>query len=150
MSRAEDGRRRGRVLVIGSDGRVIELCDQVRAERLAKHPNATAVRRRKDKKIVRIQLEQVSDESAIVVHRGNPRRYSHDHETEANPPRVWTMRRLGANDPDAEKYVREIYQASILDCLTTEAPPQPKPRPQRGKVVMFPRVAWTPQEKKAA
>lgn len=106
-----------RVIVVGAGDRVIELTDQVRAERLARSGNAEVVRRRRDKLIVRIRLTAVSDDSTVVVHRGNPRRYSHDHETETNPRGVWTMRRLGAADPVAEKYVREIYQASIRDNL---------------------------------
>lgn len=106
-----------RVIVVGAGNRVIELTDQVRAERLARAGNAAVVRRRRDKQIVRISLDNFSDDSTVVTHRGNPRRYSHDHETETNPRGVWTMRRLGAKDPDAEQYVREIYQASILDNL---------------------------------
>jgi len=99
-----------RVLVIGSNDRVIELADQVRASRLAKGGNATPVRRRKDGKIVRIMLANVSDDSGLVKHRGNPRRYSHDHETPDNPPRVWTMRHLSSQ-------VQDIYRASVLDNL---------------------------------
>jgi hypothetical protein len=99
-----------RVLVFGSNDRVIELADQARAERLAKGENATPVRRRKDGKIVRITLSSVSDDSNLVKHRGNPRRYSHDHETEENPPRVWTMRHISSK-------VQDIYRASVLDNL---------------------------------
>jgi prolyl oligopeptidase PreP (S9A serine peptidase family) len=102
-------------MVFGSDHRVIELTDQVRAERLARHPNAKAVRRRRDKKIMRIQLTELSDDRRLIVHRGNPRRYSHDHESESNPRGVWTMRRLGSTDPAAEQYVREIYRAAVVD-----------------------------------
>jgi hypothetical protein len=99
-----------RVLVIGSNDRVIELADQARAERLAKAGNATPVRRRKDGKIMRITLAAVSDDSRLVKHRGNPRRYSSDKETESNPRGVWKLRHLSSE-------VRDIYRASVLDNL---------------------------------
>jgi hypothetical protein len=110
-------RRNGRVIVLGANDRVIELADQARAEHLAKAENAHAVRRRRDQQIVRIHLANFSDDSRLEIHRGNPRRYSHDHATAHNPRGVWTMRRLGANDPEAEAYVRDIYQSSVLDNL---------------------------------
>jgi hypothetical protein len=76
------------------------------------------VRRRKDGKIVRITLSNVSDDSSLVVHRGNPRRYSHDHENEVNPPRVWAMRHISSQ-------VRDIFRASVLDNFVDKstAPP---------------------------
>jgi hypothetical protein len=106
-----------RVIVLGASDRVIELADQVRAERLARGENAEVIRRRRDRKIVRIHLQNFSDDSRLEVHRGNPRRYSHDHETDQNPRGVWTMRCLGSKDPAAEAYVRDIYRASVLDTL---------------------------------
>jgi hypothetical protein len=62
---------------------------------------------------IRIVLDSHSDDTEMVVHRGNPRRYSHDHENEQNPPRVWTLRRLVKRD-------RDIYRSSVLDCIAPE------------------------------
>ena len=107
-----------RAIVIGANDRVIELSDQVRAARLARGANVEkVVRRRKDGRIVRIRLSSLSDDQNLEIHRGNPRRYSHDHETESNPRGVWTMRKLGSKDAGAEAYVRDVYRASVLDNL---------------------------------
>lgn len=105
------------VPVFGFDGRVIELADPSRVRQLAAAENATVVRRRRDNRVERIHLLGVSDDSRLVKHRGNPRRYSHDHETVANPPRVWTIRRLGSDDPEAEQFVQRIFRSSVLDNL---------------------------------
>lgn len=108
------GQDNERVLVFGANDRVIELADQVRAERLAKAENVDVVRRRKDRKIVRIHLKNFSDDSRLEIHRGNPRRYSHDHENDLNPPRVWTMRHISSE-------VQDIFRASVLDNLKEAA-----------------------------
>lgn len=77
-------------------------------------PNAKVKGGDQDKVIV---LQHFSDDSSMIVHRGNPRRYSHANETSDNPARVWTMRKLGSNDPETEAFVRKIYRASVLDNL---------------------------------
>src|ERR1041384_1164201 len=80
-----------------SGPRRIELADQARAERILRAPNARATRGKKGKyknQIICIHLVEFSDDSCLVVHRGNPRRYSHDRETETNPARCWTLRHL--------------------------------------------------------
>jgi hypothetical protein len=84
-----------RILVCVGD-RVVDLVDSAMAERMAKAPNAKAVRARKTGAIARIILKNHGDDSSLVEHRGNPRRYSHDHETEQNPARCWTLRHLPA------------------------------------------------------
>lgn len=104
------GQPNERVLIFGCDDRVIELADQARARRISKAQNATTVRRRKDGKIVRITLAGVSDDSSLVIYRGNPRRYSSDRESEVNPPRCWTLRHIDSR-------TQGIFQASVLDNL---------------------------------
>lgn len=94
--------------------RVVELADDIRTRQLAKAPNAAVIRRRKTGEVVRIKLRNFSDDSSLEVHRSNPRRYSHDHETEQNPPRVWTLRKLPSG-------TRDIYRASVLDCMRKAA-----------------------------
>jgi hypothetical protein len=127
-----------RALIFGANDRVIELADQARAERIARGENAVPVRRRKDGKIVRITLSNVSDDSSLVVHRGNPRRYSHDHENEVNPPRVWAMRHISSQ-------VRDIFRASVLDNFVDKstAPPIDKPVTKRrpAVLILLPKVA---------
>lgn len=121
MKKRKTGQGHERVLILGAHDRVIELADQLRAERIAAGENAQVVRRRKDGKIVRIVLENFSDDTNLVVHRGNPRRYSHDHETEQNPPRVWTMRKLTSKNPEDEAFLQRIYRSSVLDNLKRAA-----------------------------
>lgn len=118
-----------RVIVFGCDGRIVEITtDQARAERIAAGINASnIVRRRRGREIVRIDLASVSDDSTLIKHRGNPRRYSHDHENEQNPPRCWTLRHISSE-------VQDIFRASVLDNLTSE----PAVMPKRAKVIPFP------------
>jgi hypothetical protein len=74
--------------------RCLELADGARVARLARAANAELVRRRRDGKLVEIQLHEAGDDSAKRARLGNPRRYSHDHETDDNPENVWTLREI--------------------------------------------------------
>lgn len=96
-------------------GLAIDHVDAARARQLAKGRNIQAVRRRKDGKIVRLNLTNFggSDEGLQWV-RGNPRRYSHDHETERNPPRVWTLRHLPS-------FTGPIFRRVLTDCIARKA-----------------------------
>lgn len=102
----------GRVPVFGADDRLVDTISPRDVERYRSVPNARIVRDHVTGE-TRVILDHHSDDSTLIVHRGNPRRYSHDHETEKNPPRVWTLRPLQSRD-------RAIYQSSILDCITEE------------------------------
>ncbi len=99
----------------------VDLVDEQHAEHMARGENVTVIRRRRDRKIVQINVENHGECFSMKPQRGNPRRYSHDHETRDNPPRVWTIRRLGSKDPDAEKFVQRIFRASVLDNLKKAA-----------------------------
>lgn len=101
-------------------GRLIEKANADRVKRLAAAPNAQIVRKRSGQ-VVQINLKNHGDDSNLVMHRGNPRRYSHDHENVVNPPRVWTMRKLGSNDPQEDQYIGDIYRLSVLDNLKKAA-----------------------------
>lgn len=80
----------------GSAVWIVDVVDEARARRMASAPNVTAsfVRQRKTKKIVRLVIRDFGG-NYKGPRRGNPRQYSHDHETRDNPPRVWTFKRLG-------------------------------------------------------
>jgi len=109
-----------RIPVFGPDNRAIALIAPTELRWYEAAGNAKVVKDR-DGKVVRVNLKHLSDDSTLVVHRGNPRRYSHDHETEANPPRVWTIRRLAPNDTDADRFVQRVFRASVLDNLKEAA-----------------------------
>jgi hypothetical protein len=104
-----------RIPVFGPHQRAVALIGRDELRWYERAENAVLVR--ESGRVVEIRLQHSADDSHLVVHRGNPRRYSHDRETEQNPPRVWTMRRLGSDDRKAEQYVREIYRASVIDNL---------------------------------
>ncbi len=110
--------RGGKIPVIGRDDRVLALIPARDVKHYREAPNARVQENDAGQVIV---LQHWSDDTSLIVHRGNPRRYSHDHETGENPPRVWTMRRLGAKDPAGEAFVQRIYRASILDNLKQAA-----------------------------
>lgn len=130
----------GRVPVFGADNRVVALVRKQDVRYYETAPNAVVTRDPANGE-VRITLGHLSDDTSMIVHRGNPRRYSHDHETSDNPARVWTMRKLAHPDTTVDLFVRAIYRASVLDNLkdkrrdnrrdNVRALPKPKmsPRP---------------------
>lgn len=109
-----------RVPLFGPGDRVLALVPPEQVRRYEAAPNAQIIRRR-DGQAVRIQLRALGDDTGLIVHRGNPRRYSHDHETDNNPDRVWMLRRLAQHESSADMYVRVIFRASILDNLVGAA-----------------------------
>lgn len=91
--------------------RLLEYADEARAMRLARAENAEVVRRRKDKQIMQINLREFGDDSRTPCRpKGNPSAYSHDHETEHNPPKVWTLRRI----PDE---AGPIFREVVTSCF---------------------------------
>ncbi len=110
--------RGGKIPVIGRDERVLALVQPRDVKFYESAPNAKVSGREGEKVIV---LRHFSDDSSMVKHRGNPRRYSHDHETSQNPARVWTMRKLAPPDKDGEAFVQRIFRASVLDNLKQAA-----------------------------
>ena len=72
---------------------LLEYADAARVRQLAKAPNVRFVRRRRDGRLMRILLDCHGDDYALSPHRGNPQEFSHDIETDTNPPRVWEFKR---------------------------------------------------------
>lgn len=77
-----------------SGPRIVEYANEARVAYLAGIQNAEFVWIRKSGHLTRINLHSVGDDCGVKSRRYNPRRYSHDHETEQNPNRVWTFRNL--------------------------------------------------------
>lgn len=92
--------------------KIIEFADPVRLRRILQARNAKAVRRRRDRAIVQVNIFAVGDDTAWNPEhpRGNPRRYSHDHENPDNPRGTWKLRYL----PDED---RPVYLLAVTDCL---------------------------------
>jgi hypothetical protein len=98
--------------VCNADGVIVDRVDSARARRLALAPNATVVRKRRGSgagAVVRILLGSTSDDSLADSLHGNPRSYSHNHETDTNPEKVWTLKRIPSDTAD-------IFGAVVLDC----------------------------------
>jgi hypothetical protein len=94
----------------------VALVTPSEARRVGNAPNARLVRSGGGQ-VVQVTLAAHGDDTALPGHQGDPRHYSHDHETENNLENVWTMRHLSARDPGDEVFVRRIYCASVLDNL---------------------------------
>lgn len=103
--------------VFGPDDHIVALVPRREVRLYETAPNARLVRARRSGQVVRINLRTLSDDTSMVVHRGNPRRYSHDHEAPDNPENVWTLRRLANPDSSIDLFIRKIYRASVLDNL---------------------------------
>jgi hypothetical protein len=70
----------------------VEFVDSHRACALERAPNAEVVRRR-DGRVVQINLLSYGDDHNAPAGHGNPQSLIHDHETATNPPRVWELKR---------------------------------------------------------
>jgi hypothetical protein len=77
-----------------SGPRCLELAGPQRLLCLIKAPNVEVIRRRKDHKIVELQVHEFGNDSAIPSTGGNASTESYDHETETNPQNCWTLRGL--------------------------------------------------------
>jgi len=91
-----------KIPVCNTEGRIIErvAIGSPRAIHLLKAPNATIVRKRHRGEPVRILLISQGDESRLKDKFGDPRAYSHRHETETNPENVWTLKRIPTETAD--------------------------------------------------
>jgi len=49
--------------------------------------------RRRDGRVVQINLHSFGDDHNAPAGHGNPQALIHDHETATNPPRVWELKR---------------------------------------------------------
>jgi hypothetical protein len=90
--------------------RCIELAGPQRARRVLGAFNARGVRRRRDRKVVEIQLANHGDDTREPARLGNPQRYSHDSETDTNPANVWTLKRIALRD-------RAAFQRVVEECI---------------------------------
>jgi len=71
----------------------LEMADPERLFWLMLRRNVRVIRRHRDSEVVEIQVRAVGDDSERKARKGNPRRYTHDSETDENPARVWTFKR---------------------------------------------------------
>ena len=92
-----------------SGTRCIELAGPQRVNRLARSPNVDVIRRRKDCKVVEIQVRDRGDDSRKPAKQGNPLKYSHRGETDSNPTNVWTLKHIPT-------HTRPIFRA-VLDSI---------------------------------
>jgi hypothetical protein len=112
--------RDDRIPVYGPENHVVALVARSELRWYETAENAHLVRDRSGE-VIRVNLQHLTDDSSMVVHRGNPRRYSHDHENSENPPRVWMIRRLAKDDTSADRFVQRIFRSSVLDNLKEAA-----------------------------
>jgi len=87
---------------------------------LLRSPNVREVRRHKSGELFQLEVTTQGNDERMPARLGNPRRYSHDHETDDNPARNWMLRHLFGG--------RDIYQRPALDCITTGSRPNPTAR----------------------
>lgn len=91
--------------------RCLELANPARVARLLQAPNATAVMRRKDRKVVEIQLRAEScDEAGSAGRKGNAQSYSFREYGEQMQAGPWALKRI-----DSE--TRGIFTTVVDGCL---------------------------------
>jgi hypothetical protein len=74
--------------------RCLEFASPERVQRLIAASNVKIVRKRKTGSIVEVHLLEFGDDFRLPASHANPQRLSHNHETEDNPARVWTLKKL--------------------------------------------------------
>ena len=105
---ATTSREREKLIPVMAGERCLELATHSRATAIAAAPNAVPIRRHRDGKLVEIQVRDFGADAGFPQH-GDPRRYSHNHETETNPPQVWTLRHIPRNQ-------RSLFGSAVNDC----------------------------------
>jgi hypothetical protein len=73
--------------------RLVEMADPCRVNSLLRGNNVRVILRHK-RYIAEIQLLDYGDSSSVPAKWGRPQKLSTNLETEENPPRVWTFKRL--------------------------------------------------------
>jgi endonuclease V-like protein UPF0215 family len=91
--------------------RCIELADKARVRRLIQAPNVVVIRRKKDRRIVEIQLQEYGDDSRVPTRLGNPLAYSHKSETQDNVANVWALKRI-------PQQAATIFSAVLDECIS--------------------------------
>jgi hypothetical protein len=112
-----------RVPVCNADGVIIERAGRSRLARLAYAPNSTVVRRprRKGGGIVRVLLQDVGNDSMEDSRRNSSRVLSHQHETNVNPARVWTLKHIADSAADLfDTVVNEQCTPKRIPSLTAD------------------------------
>jgi hypothetical protein len=98
-----------------ANGQVIELADEQRARQLAKGQNARWVKARKSGRKIGIHLDNYGASFTVPAKNGNPRRYSHDNQTDDNPAGVWTLKHLPAS-------TAHLFRLSVTENLAYRPP----------------------------
>jgi hypothetical protein len=85
-----------------SGPRCLEWAGPERVHQLLLAPNCKAVRRGgKHGPLVEIQVLEFGNDGRLHARGGNPQQLSHNCETDENPRRVWTLKRLPDPPPEA-------------------------------------------------
>ncbi len=88
----------------------VELADPIRARRLGQASNAETVRRKRDGRIMQINLMDVADESERRPSFCNPRKYTYLDCSERMPQGVHALKHL----PD---HTASLYRQVRIDCM---------------------------------
>lgn len=104
--------------------RCLELADLSRAYALSVAPNVRIVRRRRTGEIIEVNIAEVGDDSHLKSTSGSSIWLVHKHESETNPPNVWTHKRV----PPVEKTSRETLAGTVQN---GSSPPSQAAQPGR-------------------
>jgi hypothetical protein len=72
---------------------IVEMADAARVRQLTTAPNAEFVYRRKDGRLMRINLISYGEDYGRRGRHGNPQADVYKAESDDNPPNVWTFKR---------------------------------------------------------
>jgi hypothetical protein len=94
--------------------RVIELAGPQRVNRLARHSNVEVIRRRKDRKVVEMQVRDRGDDSRLPAHTANPLAYVYRDEVVQGLAPIFVLKHI----PD---HTRPVFTAVLDSCVAKAA-----------------------------
>jgi hypothetical protein len=89
--------------------RCLELAGPSRVQRLAQHANVEVIRRRKDSKVVEIQVRDRGDDSRLPAHTSNPLAYVYREEVVKGLAPIFVLKHIPT-------HTRPIFRA-VLDSI---------------------------------
>jgi hypothetical protein len=97
-----------------SGAHCIELAGPARVNRLAQHSNVEVIRRRKDRKVVEIQVRDCGNDSRLPAHTSNPLAYVYREEVVNGLAPIFVLKHI----PDR---ARPVFTAVLDSCLAKAA-----------------------------
>ena len=102
-----------KLAVVNDCGEHLFWCEEDQARDLIKRRRVRLVRKNGHDRMLVATDELIREYGSLEAGRGtafDKTRYSHNHETEINPEKVWTLKRISRRD-------RPVFTAVLDDCI---------------------------------